>query len=177
MAGAKIIIPAQIRAARALLGLSQENLATKAGVGLSTVRDVESERRPLDTVAASEICRTLENDGVIFVSGTPTEGPGVRYVAGRPHVIKPPTTMSMWDGLPFVVEWQGKPITVFVHRDTLDDLGRFSGNQSNAEYLAVYEKFRGKILDGVAKALDGGCANDRGRLHLKWEHIPEPPVE
>ncbi|MBV9482818.1 MAG: helix-turn-helix domain-containing protein, partial [Acidobacteria bacterium] len=38
-----IIVPAQIRAARAMLEWSQEELAENSGVSLSTVRDVESQ--------------------------------------------------------------------------------------------------------------------------------------
>lgn len=169
----KIMIPAQVRAARALLEWSQEKLASEAGVGLSTVRDVESQRRQLETTAAAEICRTLENAGVIFVAGNAKEGPGVRFVAGRPHVIKPPTVMTMWDGMPFMVEWQGQRITVFVRRDVLDDLGRFSKNQPDAAYVDIFERFRGSILDAVATALQGGHANEKGQLHLTGEFISE----
>src|SRR5712675_654622 len=82
----QIIVPAQIRAARAMLDWSQEDLAEKSEVSLSTVRDVESQRRPLDTSAAAEIHRTLENAGVIFIPGSPDAGPGVRLVVGRPAV-------------------------------------------------------------------------------------------
>ncbi len=98
-----IMVPAQIRAARALLDWSQEQLATAAEVGLSTVRDVEGERRPADTAAVTDIRRALENAGIVFVAGTPKLGPGVHFVAGRPQVIRPPTTMTIWDGMPFVV--------------------------------------------------------------------------
>lgn len=166
-----IIIPAQIRAARALLGWSQEELATKAGIGLSTVRDVESQRRQLDTAAATEICRTLENAGVEFVPGSSQAGPGVRFVAGRPHVIRPPALMTMWDGLPFAVEWQGRSITVFITREALDDLGEFRASQPDAAYVKVFEKYRGSILDGVAKALAAGRATAEGRLRLIGEDI------
>ena len=167
----EIIIPAQIRAARALLEWSQEELADKAEVGLSTVRDVESERRPLDTAAATEICRALQNAGVIFESGTANIGPGVRLVAGRPHVIRPPTVMTMWDGFPFVVEWEGKPITVYVARAAMDDLGRFRSREKDAAYLKVFDKYRGSILDGVAKALADGRANAKGQLRLTGEDM------
>lgn len=166
-----VIIPAQVRAARALLEWSQEQLATEAGVGLSTVRDVESERRALDTDAASEICNTLENAGVFFVAGGQDAGPGVRLVAGRPHIIRPPTQMTMWDGLPFAVEWQGQAITVFVSPEAIDDLGRFTGSQKNAAYIQVFEKHRGSILDGVAKALKAGRANEKGILRLVGSDI------
>jgi transcriptional regulator with XRE-family HTH domain len=111
-----IIVPAQIRAARAMLEWSQEDLAENSGVSLSTVRDVESQRRPLDTSAATEIHRALENAGLIFIPGAANAGPGVRLVAGRPQVIRPPTVMTMWDGLPFTVEWQGKAVTVYLSR-------------------------------------------------------------
>ena len=168
-----IIIPAQIRAARALLEWSQEKLASEAGVGVSTVRDVESQRRQLETSAASEIVRALQNEGVIFVSGNTKEGPGVRLVAGRPHMIKPPTVMSMWDGMPFAVEWHGQRITVFVSREALDDLGHFRAQQPNAAYLEVFNKFRGSILDGVALALAAGHANDKGQLRLTRQFISE----
>jgi transcriptional regulator with XRE-family HTH domain len=171
MKSTEIIIPAQIRAARALLEWSQEELADEAGVGLSTVRDVESQRRPLDTAAATEICRALQNAGVIFEPGTAAAGPGVRFIAGRPHVIRPPTVMTMWEGYPFVVEWQGKPISVFVTREAMDDLGRFRTRQKDAVYLKVFEKYRGSILDGVAKALADGRATAKGQLRLTGEDI------
>jgi DNA-binding transcriptional regulator YiaG len=62
----EIIVPAQIRAARDMLERSQQDLATQAGVGLTTVRDIETQRRPLDTAAASEIRRVLQDAGVIL---------------------------------------------------------------------------------------------------------------
>jgi hypothetical protein len=146
-------------------------LAENSGVSLSTVRDVESQRRPLDTSAATEIHRALENAGLIFIPGEAKAGPGVRLVAGRPQVIRPPTVMTMWDGLPFTVEWQGKAITVYLSREALDDLGRFrDARTSNADYLKVFEKYRGGILDDVAKALTAGKATDKG-LRLTGEDI------
>jgi len=173
MSSKQVIIPAQIRAARALLDWSQDELAAAASVGVTTVRDVESERRPLDTSAASDICKALENGGVLFVAGSPTEGPGVKLVTGRPNVIRSPTVMTMWDGMPFVVEWKGKAITVFVARDAIDDLGRFSETRTDAEYLKVFEKYRGSILDGVAKALAAGKVTDNDRLRLTGDDIAE----
>src|SRR5260370_35522872 len=167
-----IIIAAQIRGARAMLGWSQEDLAADAEVGLSTVRHVESQRRPLDTSAADDICRALENAGIIFVAGSRDAGPGVRLVGNRPNVIKPPTVMTMWDGLPFAVEWQGKAITVYISQEAMDDLGRFRGRTSNADYLRVFQKYRGSILDAVAKALEAGRANEKG-LRLTGRDIPE----
>jgi transcriptional regulator with XRE-family HTH domain len=166
-----IIIPAQIRAARSLLNWSQEQLATEAGVGLSSVRDIEGERRALDTGAAREIRRALENGGVVLIPGDADGGPGLRFVADRPHVVRPPTTMSAWDGMPFVVEWRGRAITVFVAREVLDDLGHFRSQVDDAAYLAVFEKHRGGLLDDVARALAAGEADARDRLRLTGEDV------
>ena len=57
------------RAARALLGISQEQLAASAGVGLSTVRDFETLRRELPASTVHKIRLTLERAGVEFVFG------------------------------------------------------------------------------------------------------------
>jgi transcriptional regulator with XRE-family HTH domain len=167
----EIVVPAQIRAGRALLEWSQQDLANEAGVGLSTVRDVESQRRPLDTAAAAEIRRVLQNAGVIFVPGEAKAGPGVRFTAGRPHVIKPPTVMTEWDGLPFVVEWKGQAIRVFITREAMDDLGGFRKRQADDAYVKLYEKHRGSILDDVARALTARKATPDGRLRLAEKDI------
>lgn len=68
---------AQCRAARALLNLTQPHLATMADVGLSTVVDLEKERRAVAPPSVAAIRAALESAGVIFVDEN-GEGPGVR---------------------------------------------------------------------------------------------------
>ncbi len=70
----------QIRAAKALLRWSGEDLATQAGVSLSTIRRVEAvsgvpEGQSLKTLLA--ITNALEAAGIEFI-GTPDDSPGVR---------------------------------------------------------------------------------------------------
>jgi transcriptional regulator with XRE-family HTH domain len=168
------IIAAQVRAGRALLGWSQEQLADEAGVGLSSVRDFESLRRAANTEAVGAIRRALENGGVVFVSGGKDEGPGVRLVAGRPNIVQLPTTMTMWDGMPFRVERQGKIVTAFVAREILDDLGRFRETPPFVEYLGVFERHRGAILDGVRRAMDDPeSVDERGNIYVRGRHVKE----
>jgi len=73
------VSPAQIRAGRALLGLSAQELAKLAGVGSATVQRYEAgagaQHRARDTLA--KIQEALEREGVEFI-GDPEASPGVR---------------------------------------------------------------------------------------------------
>jgi transcriptional regulator with XRE-family HTH domain len=73
-----VMNPAQSRAARGLLEWSQDDLARKAGLGLSTVRDFETRRREVSTQAVTAIRRALEGAGVQFIAAGKSGGPGVR---------------------------------------------------------------------------------------------------
>ncbi len=69
----------QIRAARALLKWSAEDLANKAGVGIATVRRFELDKGvPSGQVRIlGALKATLEAGGIEFI-GTPEDRPGVR---------------------------------------------------------------------------------------------------
>jgi uncharacterized protein (DUF433 family)/transcriptional regulator with XRE-family HTH domain len=164
----EIVIPPQVRAGRALLGWSQEDLARKAGVAITTVRDVEGEKRA-ETAAAGEVVRALQNGGVEFVSGSTTGGPGVRLAKGRPNVIRRPQAMSVWDGLPLDVEFQGERFTAFVTTEILEDLAEVDADTrpSLQEYLQIFDRFRGAILDGVRVAFERGATWSRDRQQLR----------
>lgn len=74
----------QIRAARALIRWSAEDLAEKSGVGLSTIRRMEA----ADGVPSASgknlaaVQTALEEAGVVFVTADDRIGPGVRLHAG-----------------------------------------------------------------------------------------------
>ena len=72
-----IINPAQCRTGRALLELTQTQLALAAGVGLSTVVDFEKNRRQLSNGAIESIFQALTRAGVEFIQEN-GGGPGVR---------------------------------------------------------------------------------------------------
>jgi ribosome-binding protein aMBF1 (putative translation factor) len=74
--------PSQCRAARALIEFSQSDLAVKAKVGESTVRNFEAGRTVPVTNNLEAIQRTLEVAGVEFIPEN-GGGPGVRLRKAR----------------------------------------------------------------------------------------------
>jgi len=61
--------PAQCRAARALLGITQSELARAAKLGLSTVVDFEKERRLVSDESIKAIKAALQRAGIEFTDG------------------------------------------------------------------------------------------------------------
>lgn len=169
---AEVVIPPQVRAGRALLGWSQEELAREAGVAITTVRDVEAEKRA-ETAAAGEVIRALKNGDVEFVPGSPTGGPGVRLAMARPNVIRRPQTMSAWDGLPLDMEFHGQRFTAFIATEILEDLAEVPGNvrPTHQDYLQIFDRFRATILEGVRIAFERAATWDRDHKHLRVRTI------
>lgn len=74
-----MIFPAQIRAARALLNISQRELAETSGVGLATIKRLET-RDGLAGAARTigRLQEVLEGQGIDFINQDERDGPGVR---------------------------------------------------------------------------------------------------
>ena len=75
--------PAQSRAARALLDMTQSELAAAAGLGLSTVVDFERSRRPVSMEAIRLMRGALESAGIEFIAEN-GGGPGIRLRKRQP---------------------------------------------------------------------------------------------
>ena len=74
--------PAQSRAARALISMTQGTLAELAGVSLSTVVDFERERRAVAAPSVTAMQKALEASGVRFIAEN-GGGAGVRLSEGK----------------------------------------------------------------------------------------------
>jgi predicted transcriptional regulator len=75
------ITSGQCRAARALLDITQPELAEAAGLGLSTIVDFEKSRRDVSRAAVHAMQKALEKAGIQFIAKN-GGGPGVRLQNG-----------------------------------------------------------------------------------------------
>jgi transcriptional regulator with XRE-family HTH domain len=75
-----MLTPAQLRAARALLGWSRDTLAAKSGTSAETVQGFESRVSDPKLSTLNKWYRALEGAGVEFIDGSVEDdrGPGVR---------------------------------------------------------------------------------------------------
>ena len=71
----------QSRAARALLGWTQETLADKALVSLTALKRLESGYRAVYESTEDQVRRTLEANGIVFLSSD--QGEGVMLVRAK----------------------------------------------------------------------------------------------
>lgn len=71
------LLPEQCRAARGLLDWTQEELARRAGVSRSTIRDFESGRHELHRATEAQVVKAIEEGGVLLIASDEA-GPGVR---------------------------------------------------------------------------------------------------
>ena len=77
--------PAQIRAARALLGWRQEDLSNAAGVGTATIQRIEKSGDPITGYISTliRIQSAFEDAGIIFIDDDEAGGFGVRMAKNR----------------------------------------------------------------------------------------------
>jgi transcriptional regulator with XRE-family HTH domain len=78
-----MISPAQLRAARALLDWTRDDLADKSGVAAVTAIGFEHGRTDPKISTLYKWRRALEAAGVAFIDETETDGPGVRLKKTR----------------------------------------------------------------------------------------------
>jgi transcriptional regulator with XRE-family HTH domain len=82
---------AQIRAARALIRWSAEDLARESALGVTTIRRAEltESETSMTTVNDLAVRRALEAAGVMFIDEDDTTGPGVRPAMNKPQAVRP----------------------------------------------------------------------------------------
>jgi predicted transcriptional regulator len=85
-----MISPRQIRAARALLDWSQQELADKAIISLNALTRLERAQVDPRVSTVTAVERALNKAGVEFIAEEPTRGEGVRLT--KPGTAKTPAS-------------------------------------------------------------------------------------
>ena len=80
-----MITPEQCRAARGLLGWTQQTLADKAQIGVVTLRQFELKQNVPRRASLNMVQQTLEKAGVLFIHEDDHAGVGVRMAKLPPH--------------------------------------------------------------------------------------------
>ena len=77
-----MIYPCQIRAARALIGMSQQELAARSSVGLATIKRIEAVGSDITGTVKTlvKIKKALEAAGIRFIDEADGGGPGLRLM-------------------------------------------------------------------------------------------------
>ncbi len=163
------ILPSQVRAARALIGWSQETLAEASSVSISTIRDFESGRRDASSKNLLALRKVLQREGgVEFVPYNDDAGPGVRLARENPTVTRKPTKLNFeTENLPFEVRWRGEEVFVFLPSEVLDDLEKVMHRLTDDQYVAIFNKWEKQIIARTARAIYAGRVDDRRRLQLR----------
>lgn len=81
----------QLRAARAMLALDQEEVAKRADVSVKTIKRLEATRGPIDARSEWRVRNAYEVAGIEFIEGDDrwgTRGEGVRFSADRTAKIR-----------------------------------------------------------------------------------------
>jgi len=89
-------LSAQLRAARALLGLSPDEIAVAAGVDAAIIAVAERDCAAAATEAVRALVAALEEAGVVFLDSGESEigGPGVRLRDGDAEVSMRPDELN-----------------------------------------------------------------------------------
>ena len=161
---ADAITPAQMRAARALLGWSQAQLARTARIGLSTVKDAEAGKRNPIKSNIETLKRILDNGGVLFLPAN-GDGPGVRLRGHRPEIIRRPFRIRQDETLGFLVRWRGEKILVQLPTAVLDTL-EGSPHEDFAALLASFRRNEQRILEACSHVIEAARFTSPGFVEL-----------
>jgi transcriptional regulator with XRE-family HTH domain len=162
-----LILPEQCRAARALIGWSQDQLAESSRVAKATIANFEAgNRTPYDRTLA-DVAVALEAAGVEFLPEGES-GAGVRLKLAVARLEQ--RRVSKFDRVvDLTVQYRNVSHKVRFSTDILDDLDR-ANHATDADFQQSFDKHQGKILLAVAVAVDNGTSGSP--ILLKHIDIP-----
>ena len=164
------ISPDQCRAARALLGWTQDDLETAARVAKKSIADFERGaqipfKRSLDDIQAA-----FEANGVQLIPEN-GGGAGVRLKVAIARLIR--KRISRFDHVAsLAISYRDKEYRVQLSTDILDDIDR-TNHRTDLAIEKSADAHMNVILIRAAAAIDAGRADEQGNILLSTDDFPE----
>jgi transcriptional regulator with XRE-family HTH domain len=154
------ISPSQCRAARALLGWSQEDLERHAGIAKKTIADFERDARSPHERSNKALQSTLEAHGVVFIPQN-GGGAGVRLKLPLPQLFRR-NDVPERNWIAFAFDYKNRREVGFVYHDALAKIA-----PDKLKPIQVFDRDEKRILVVAAKKADCDERDDTGRVHIK----------
>ena len=152
-----MISPNQSRAARALVGWTQADLAERAKISIKTIADFERDARFSFERTQTAIRAAFEDNGVrILDEGE--EGIGVRLRNVMPRLFRR-DDVSDKEWVAFAFDYRGKRWIGFITYTALIAIGL-----NGKSHLAVFDEFAKRVLRLAAEKVDKGALDQSGRV-------------
>ena len=158
-----MILPEQCRAARALLGWSQDDLERHSKVAKKTIADLERGARSPQGRTADALQRAMEASGVVFIPQN-GGGAGVRMRIATPRLFRR-DDVPQREWVAFAFDYKGRRLFAFVTHDALYNVEVDPWSPTNA-----FDAVRQRILIGAADKFDREVF-DEGQLFIKPEDL------
>ncbi|WP_128970728.1 helix-turn-helix domain-containing protein [Bradyrhizobium tropiciagri] len=163
-----MITPSQCRAARALLGWSQEELETAARVSKKTIADFERDQRNQQARTIDAIEVALNSAGIIFIPQN-GGGEGVRKRGAMPRLFRR-DDVEHREWVAFAFDYKQQRFTGFVSYQALVGIAL-----SNIAPIAAFDRDVARILIAAADKVDKSDFDPEGRVLLTRNDLP--PIE
>jgi transcriptional regulator with XRE-family HTH domain len=157
--------------------MSQDELASRSRVGISTIRDYEGGRRHATAMSIEAMTEALHVSGVVFTFGDKDVGPGVCLAGDDIELVRAPKKVNFDDDtLSFDVRWRGTDYRVFLPAEILEDLDEAPHGFSIAsEYIGSFGRNKNRILAQALRAIHASRMDDRNRIRLRSrDFFPRP---
>lgn len=163
-----MILAEQCRAARALLGWSQEDLERHSKVPKKTIADFERGARSPRVQTNEVLQRTLEASGLLFIPQN-GGGAGVRLRIATPRLFRR-DDVPQREWIAFAFDYRGVRQIAFVMHDALYELGE-------GRPVETFDAERDRILVVAAEKFDRRALDVNGQLVLGRADLPALPAD
>lgn len=155
-----MISPAQCRAARALLGWSQDDLEKHARVAKKTIADFERDARNPQARTSDALQATLEAFGVMFIPQN-GGGAGVRLKLAMPRLFRRDDVPHR-NWVAFAFDYKDRRQIGFIAYDALATIAL-----ANLSPLEVFDRDKERILLYAAEKADRQEFDPEGRVLIQ----------